>query len=797
LTRLIAALVDTAIRRRGIVLGVTALVVAGSIALALRLRLVTDLGELLPTDDPAVVATQQIQRRLGNVTALQIQIASPDRAANLRYAETIASALGREPMAVVERVAYHVRAEREYFATHWWLYLDAAELELVRDRLVREVRWRKNPLLVEIDDDAEALDALEARLRAKGKALDRFPDATFMSPDGTLVVVLAWPPEPVFHEHAGEALVARVEQLVREHRPATFHPQMRVVLGGYYDGIEERRALESDLAWASIACLVLVSLVVALFFGRLRAVPLMAAPGLCGVAVAFAVGELAFGQLNASTAFLGSIILGSGINGAIVQLARCDEERRAGAELVAAIRTSVLATMRGTATAALAAAIAYGSLSLTSFRGFSQFGVIGALGMVASWLATIVVLPALVATFDRRDLARARRGFAFGAPFAAIATRAPRAVAIAGVLVTVGALAALVPDLRDPFEYDLRRLRSVQGEARKELGRRVDAIFGSLTPAILLAETPAQAEEVAAIVRERAARTPGVIGDVRTIANVRPARVEDKRVLIAEIRTLVAEALPELEGDDRDRLARWLPPESFGDVPDSLVRPFRGVTGEPAPAVIVLRAPELSFWNGRDLVRLAELIRTVTLADGTVVHAGGSSLVFAGMIESIARDGPLATLVSLAGVALLVIVLVRSRGAVVVLASLVTGVIWMAGAAALAGVRVNFLNFIVLPLTFGIGVDYAVNVYLRARGDIARALRATGGAVALCSLTTTIGYASLLVADSQGLRSFGALAILGELACMLAALLVMPAWLLSRTGSRSRAREPTRSRGHG
>jgi len=103
------------------------------------------------------------------------------------------------------------------------------------------------------------------------------------------------------------------------------------------------------------------------------------------------------------------------------------------------------------------------------------------------------------------------------------------------------------------------------------------------------------------------------------------------------------------------------------------------------------------------------------------------------------------------------------------------------GAAALAGERVNFLNFIALPLTFGIGVDYAANLYLRHRLDgparLADTVRATGGAVALCSMTTTIGYASLLFADSQGLRSFGALAILGELTCLSVALVVLPAWL--------------------
>ena len=761
ITRLIRAVV----RWRLVVLAATVLVVAGSVALAARMKLVTDLAELLPARDPAVVATKRVQERLGGVAPLQIAIESPDRAANLRVAEALTATLAREPHWLIDRAAHEVRAERQFFERNWWLYVEPADLALGRDRLLREVRWRKNPLLVDIEGDAGGLDELEARLRQRVRAADRFPDGTFSSADGGLVVIMVWPAEALFREYAGEFLIARVKALIADQQV----PEgMRIDLAGaLYDATLERRALESDLAWTSIACIVLVSLVVALFFGRLRAVPLMALPALAGVAVAFAVGSLAFGQLNASTAFLGSIILGSGINTAIIQLARYDEERRAGESVAIALERSVATTIRGTATAALAAALAYGSLTLTEFRGFSQFGVIGAVGMVAAWAATIVVLPPLIATLDRERVSTRR--LSFGVPFAKLAGRAPHAVAIAGIAITIAAIAVVVPYARDPFEYDLRRLRSIQAAERRELGKRIEAIFRTFTPTVVLADRPEQVPAIAATLRERAARTPGVIGDVITLDSLLPGTEQQQRAKLAvidEIRTLVIEA-------DTPELAKWRPPDILTPItvqtlPDTLVRPFRDVRGELAPIVLVYRAEQLSYWNGRDLMRLAALVGTVELPDGTVVHAGGSAVVFAGMIEAIVRDGPTATLASFIAVALLV--LARGiRGALLVLAALLTGVLWLLGAAALAGVRVNFLNFIALPLTFGIGVDYAVNLYLRyqldGQGRLLETLRATGGAVALCSVTTTIGYASRL----------------GELSCMTVALVIMPAWLARST----------------
>src|SRR5207253_2238216 len=99
-------------------------------------------------------------------------------------------------------------------------------------------------------------------------------------------------------------------------------------------------------------------------------------------------------------------------------------------------------------------------------------------------------------------------------------------------------------------------------------------------------------------------------------------------------------------------------------------------------------------------------------------QATGRAVVFAAMIEAIARDGPRATLASIAAVALLTLASLRFRtGSLLVLGVLVLGVLWMVGVAALLDVKINFLNFIALPITFGIGVDYGANVYLRYRAE--------------------------------------------------------------------------------
>jgi predicted RND superfamily exporter protein len=122
------------------------------------------------------------------------------------------------------------------------------------------------------------------------------------------------------------------------------------------------------------------------------------------------------------------------------------------------------------------------------------------------------------------------------------------------------------------------------------------------------------------------------------------------------------------------------------------------------------------------------------------------------------------------------------REALSVVFALLVGVAWMTGALALVGARLNFLNFMALPVTFGIGVDYAVNIAHRnlTLRDPIEVLRRTGGAVILCSMTTLLGYLALTRSLNFAVRSLGVAAVLGEVTCLFAAVLVLPAALAWR-----------------
>jgi predicted RND superfamily exporter protein len=187
------------------------------------------------------------------------------------------------------------------------------------------------------------------------------------------------------------------------------------------------------------------------------------------------------------------------------------------------------------------------------------------------------------------------------------------------------------------------------------------------------------------------------------------------------------------------------------------------------------------IWNADDLVRFSDEVRSLDLDHAQL---GGNAFVFADMLSAIERDGPRATLLALLGsIVVVVLVLGWTRHALVTLVSGVTGTSFMLAVCTLAGMHVNFLDFVALPITIGIGVEYAVNLAARDRdgelGGIRDVLRGVGGAVALCSFTTIVGYGTLLLSENRAIRSFGEAAILGEVACLSAALVFTPAALLA------------------
>ncbi|HEY0252909.1 MAG TPA: MMPL family transporter, partial [Kofleriaceae bacterium] len=459
-----------------------------------------------------------------------------------------------------------------------------------------------------------------------------------------------------------------------------------------------------------------------------------------------------------------------------------------GASQKDALEQAVARTIAGTFTAALTAAVAYASLVITIFRGFRHFGIIGGVGILLCWISGYIVLPAALAVAARFIKPHG------GQPARWLGRLLPRNLKVTAIVIAAVTFACAALTVRflthDPFETNFKNLRShSEGivEAKKWM-TVVDQSFGQGLDGGFAIVVPYRKDVATVEAKLHAAdkgRARPLFKNIVSLDDIVSRDQDKKLAVLAEIRSqLKPELVDQLDDDERAKLEKLRPPEDLkpltdASIPDEIAWPF--IEADNSRGKILLATMgTYEVWDTRDTTEWAGAVRAIDLPEGT--HLGGASFVFADVIDGVLADGPRATFAAALGAILIVLLVIGpNRFGVVTIACGLSGTLLMLGISAVAGLKINFLDFVALPITLGIGIEYAVNIVTRARQEgldhPREVLSSTGGAVVLCSYTTTVGYGSLLLSQNLGIRSFGIAAMLGEVTCLVVALLLAPALL--------------------
>jgi uncharacterized protein len=794
------------VKRRGPLWAGAALLTVLGVLGTVRLygRLNGDLEALLPRDAASVRALGEMRSRVTGLQSLGVVVdfGAPDRLpAAERFLDDLAARVRQYGPQMVRSVRTGVQEERAFLEKNAPLYVDLDDLKEIRKRIETRKKWEASKRFGSLleDEPAPPLDFsdLRAKYERRSPVGSVSPSGRFSSAAKHLSLLLIESGSFSTGAAQSRALLARVKGDIAalggtEH----YAPGMRLGFSGEVaTAAEEISALEADLAKSTILVVLAVIAVILLYFRWWPSVIAAGLPLMVATLTTFAlvqVPPVGIKELNSNTAFLGSIVIGNGINFGLILLARYLERRRAGSSVEEALVAAVEGSRRATLVAALAAGASYASLLVTNFRGFRQFGAVGGVGMVLSWSAAYLLMPPLLIWLDRgrRQITQPKHDTfaAAGSALASFVLRHSRLITVVAAVLTVAATIQLRHISMDRLESDLSKLRRRDTWTKGEgyWGRRMDDLLGRyLSPTVILANSSGQAEAAADRLRAAIRRPPldGLVSEIRTAADVLPIQQQDKLAELAGIRRLLTPAVrAELDPEQLTIVDRYLGSDSqSGITEDALPRSLRQLLRERDGSFgrVVLVYPKLSdrLWQTEGILQYTDELRKIA---GTAV--AGSIPLSADLLRAISRDGPVSSAVALGAVVVIVLLLLGwSRDALVVLGALIAGVLWMVGATLALRVKINFANFVAFPITFGIGVDYGVNVAQRyvqeGRRDVWAAIRYTGGAVVLCSMTTIIGYSSLLLAQNRALSLFGAIAVLGEITCVTAAVIALPAVL--------------------
>lgn len=705
--------------------------------------------------------------------------------------------------------------------------LDDAEIErrvaLARDQLRSPIAPAASRLIAE---DPLGIVSLAARhLGAiKGRLAITARDGTLVTEDGEYVLILVRATGPTNDYQRAQAFLDELEEVAREAlddlglegttgigpRPEESALPIHVgFTGAPAIIVDYRNILSHDVRFISLVGIAAVLTLFLLAFRRVTALFIAGIPLVVGMTWSLGFAGLFVGQISVFTAGSVSILSGLAIDYTIHLYNRYLEEVHAGLDMERAFKLALGETGLGILAAMATTACAFLAAGFSTFRGLRDLGLICAAGMVLSLAASFLLVPALTAIVVRLrpgpDRPRGLAGFGL-APVLRWVVGHPRTVVVLGVAATI---LCTIPAVSVHLDDDLRRFRPIHAPSirlQDELAQRTGT---SLQPVLALVPASTSDELV-----ERSAALEAHLDDlvadgslvtaVLGPGRVIPAPSAQRRALDA-LRAARAGGLDparveatllaamEREGFRMDERAR----RAAGRVRallerDSVLTIEEASLGPLGPILDDLvidgsRSPLegiVSIYPGPQVTSRPLLGAIAEARDRSGVDAelAGARVLGLALRPIVLRDGIVST--SLSALAVLVILGLTFRRFVLMLVTfvpLLVGVLVSVGLMAALGIQFNLVSLSMLPLIFGIGIDNGIHIVHRFLGhtkeDLADVFKHTGRGIVMTSLTTMVGFGAMTFADYPGLRSSGALAILGVGATLVTAITLVPAFL--------------------
>lgn len=761
-----------------------------------------DFIELLPQGSQEVKDLRFVEAKAGGGGYLVVQIKGGDRGQRRALGAKLTERLEKRTD-LIRFVEY--RFDIDFFQKRGLLLLPPEKLEALEKDVGARIDYERkhaNPLVVDLLDEEPPtpFDQL-----AKKYGSDAPQTEYVESQDGSELYLHVKPTGLPADLDYNRKLV----RAAREDADAVLpgFPGVQVnFTGAYVIRIEEDETMQADLQRAAGLAMGIALGIILLATRRLSALLVVTGPVLLGVAVTFAFAKFNVGHLNPVTGFLGAILIGLGIEYGVHLAMRYWEERRA-LEPLPAMQAAVKGTFTGALTSAATNAAAFLVLVLAEFRAFQQFGRIAAFGVMATVIAAYLLAPAVLLIAEK--IRPFRRGDApsdlgDGPVVKGKPLPLPALLGIMGAVIAFAAFSVSVAP-KAAFESDLRKLK---GESpATDLDEHITQQLGiSMTPALLYAESLEQAKQVTQVVeavkKESGDRT--AFQKVLSLNDVLPQDVERSKPALERLRKHLTDVPDSLkEGDSGARLKQFLEmidakPWGVDEVPLEIRRRFSALDGG---GTFVLVFPRYNGYDTNNLKLWAGDLDAVVArakSQGLTVPVLDGNRIASRILTLVRQDGPFVLGAAAVVVFLMIWLSLRSlKEAVLVAGPLFLGMTGLFGGMYLTGVKLNFLNVVVLPNLLTIAVDNSVHLFHRykeeGRGSLAHVVRHTGFAAVVATLSNAAGYGAMLVAHHVGLRSIAWLALLGVTSTFIGTTIFFPTLLAALERWRRPADAPSQS----
>lgn len=753
----------------------------------------TDLTALLDEDAPAVRSLRQLEQDVGGMGYVTVvaEGGAPDTL--IAYAEALFESL----KALTRVRSVTVKRPAAFFEEHALLYVEQDRLSAFAERLDERIAYEKrtrSPFYVDLED-AEPPELHADRLRPPATAYSESAGADtrteneqtyFLDEAAGRIVIFARPDGFASDVAFAEAVVSDVRTRATTLAEERF-PELSVrFTGRFTKRVDQNNQFQSEISGASLWAFVLVLAFVVLYYRRGWSVVLLFGPLVVGLLWTRLFAGLALGSLNILTGLIFGILTGLGIDYGIHILDGFAHRYHQQASPAAAIADTYRETARAVILSAVTTVAGFSGLALSGFRGFHEFGLVSAVGIVLLALSYLVLLPPLIALACARGF-RPHVPRDASAPAARFFTRFARPL-LAASLVAMAICVFAAGKVR--FDYDTG---TIQGGTLPSfaLNDEVDALVGHRqVPTLVFAPDLSQERAVADALR----RGIDARGDASWIdfvvaqEDLVPGDQAEKLPILERIAARAREALAyadaknDIEALQRlERLAE-VRPFTAEALPRDLRTQFGWDTKDSGKARLILAFPSGTLTDGLEVVGFTAQIRAAIDEAEKDAHAASESVVFADVLSLIFEEMTGIGVYTVLAILLALAFSLRSacRGLLAMLAPAAT-IALLTGVMALLGLPFNYLNVMLVPIIVGVGVDGGIHLLegFREHGDLQATLNQQGRAILSAVTTTGLSFAPLALVEHPGLRSIGQVATLGLFCNACVCLCVMPIWLVS------------------
>ena len=657
------------------------------------------------------------------------------------------------------------------------------------------------------------------------------------SPDGKMAMLTV---QPTFDMMDAERIVPGVnaiEEVVKSVNAKYDNVSVRDT-GMHIVARDEMASIESDSYLSTLISIILI-LALLYFSFRIWVAPIFAVtPLLFGIVWSMGIVGVIIGRLNMMTVFAVAMLLGLGVDYAIHIYSSYTERRSKGVDKENAIEYAICHTGPSIIVGALTTAIAFLSLNISRLRILSELGTVMGIGILTTLLAVFWILPALIKI--KKEKEERMRKIPGDFKFIGIAANGVYKIKYIVLLVIVLG-AGFMGYKASKIEFDMnlmniepKGLESIElmnymvekyDMSSNSFALQVDSLdeVYELQKKFEAADNVSEVVSVASIlptVDEQQKKLENVDAFKAVLNSKAPLHDVDKDVM-AQYVALYSEKieqyekvwtdndLPILQQQDFEKmkqgiaalkgtLTKDISQENISFISEAIYNGMDEISSKmviedvikPTDLPEAYKAqflsrdeqkylitvyPDFEIWDSLGKEKGDEFLAELAAIDPSIT---GTPIFMMDLYNAVGDELLLTGIVLIA--ILLAILLVHFRSikyTLIAFLPLAFTLVYMVGTMALLDIKFNMLNFLVILLVIGIGLDDGVHIlhhYQMGEKNIEVLFSTIGRAILLTTVTTVFGFGSLGFSSYRGIAGLGIVLAIGVSMALVFTVIVLP-----------------------